>query len=36
MLDELGARMLERMDQLRRSTIHRLRVRGRKAVLSAL
>jgi Hemerythrin HHE cation binding domain len=36
MLDELGDRMLERIDQLRESTINRLRVRGRKALLSSL
>ncbi|OBG22400.1 hemerythrin domain-containing protein [Mycobacterium sp. 852002-51057_SCH5723018] len=36
MLDALGNRMLERIDRLRESTINRLRVRGRKALLSAL
>lgn len=35
-LDALGNLMLERMTRLRRSTLNRLRVRGRKALLSAL
>jgi hypothetical protein len=33
MLEELGARMLERMEQLRHSTVERIHVRGRSAVL---
>ena len=36
MLDALGARMVERMAQLRRSAINKLRVRVRAAVLSSL
>jgi hypothetical protein len=36
MLDALGDRMLERIARLRRSTINKLRVRGRAAVLSSL
>ncbi len=36
MLDALGDRMVERIEQLRQSTIHKLRVRGRKALLSSL
>ena len=36
MLDALGTLMVERMARLRRSTLNRLRVRGRKALLSAL
>ena len=36
MLDALGDRMVERMAQLRQSTINKLRVRGRKALLSSL
>jgi Hemerythrin HHE cation binding domain len=36
MLDDLGNRMVERIAQLRRSTINKLRVRGRAALLSSL
>ena len=36
MLDILGDRMVERIAQLRQSTIHKLRVRTRAALLSAL
>jgi hemerythrin HHE cation binding domain-containing protein len=36
MLDTLGNRMIERIAQLRRSTINKLRVRGRVALLSSL
>nr|WP_239645501.1 hypothetical protein [Mycobacterium sp. UM_CSW] len=36
LLEALGNRMIERIAELRRSSIHRLRVRGRKALLSAL
>lgn len=36
MLEALGNRMIERIAELRQSSIHRLRVRGRKALLSAL
>ena len=36
MLDTLGDRMVERIAQLRQSTINKLRVRGRAALLSAL
>ncbi|OBF61483.1 hypothetical protein A5756_02030 [Mycobacterium sp. 852002-53434_SCH5985345] len=36
MLDALGDRMLVRITRLRRSTINRLRVRGRAALLSSL
>ena len=36
MLDILGDRMVERIAQLRQSTIHKLRVRGRAALLSSL
>jgi hypothetical protein len=36
MLDTLGDRMVERIAQLRQSTIKKLRVRGRAALLSAL
>ncbi len=36
MLDALGERMVERITRLRRSTINRLRVRGRAALLSSL
>ena len=35
-LDALGNLMLERIARLRRSTVHKLRVRGRKALLSSL
>jgi hypothetical protein len=35
-LEELGNRMVERITQLRGSSIHKLRVRGRKALLSSL
>jgi hypothetical protein len=36
MLDTLGNRMVERIAQLRQSTINKLRVRGRKVLLSSL
>ncbi|HEX4559596.1 MAG TPA: hemerythrin domain-containing protein [Mycobacterium sp.] len=36
MLDTLGDRMVERIAQLRQSTINKLRVRGRAAALSSL
>lgn len=36
MLDALGDRMVERIAELRRSPINRLRVRSRKALLSSL
>jgi hypothetical protein len=36
MLDALGNRMVERIAELRQSGFHKLRVRGRKALLSAL
>lgn len=36
MLDELGNRMVERIAQLRRSTVNKIHVRGRKALLSRL
>jgi Hemerythrin HHE cation binding domain len=36
MLDTLGSRMQERIAELRQSTIHKLRVRARAALLSAL
>ncbi|OBI42337.1 hypothetical protein [Mycobacterium sp. E796] len=36
LLEALGNRMIERIVELRESSIHRLRVRGRKALLSAL
>jgi hemerythrin HHE cation binding domain-containing protein len=36
MLDELGNRMVERIAQLRQSTINKLHVRGRAALLSSL
>jgi hypothetical protein len=36
MLDTLGDRMVERIAQLRQSTIHKLRVRTRAALLSSL
>ncbi|GAA4292648.1 hemerythrin domain-containing protein [Mycobacterium paraffinicum] len=36
MLDALGDRMVERITRLRRSTINKLRVRGRAALLSSL
>jgi hemerythrin HHE cation binding domain-containing protein len=36
MLDTLGRRMVERIAHLRQSTIHRLHVHGRKALLSSL
>ncbi|OBI84325.1 hemerythrin domain-containing protein [Mycobacterium sp. 1245805.9] len=36
LLEALGNRMIERIAELRQSSIHRLRVRGRKALLSAL
>ncbi|MGD1171655.1 hemerythrin domain-containing protein [Mycobacterium seoulense] len=36
MLDELGNRMVERIAHLRRSTVNKLHVRGRKALLSRL
>lgn len=36
MLDELGDRMVERINRLRRSHINKFRVRSRKALLSSL
>ncbi|OBI34863.1 hemerythrin domain-containing protein [Mycobacterium sp. E2238] len=36
MLDALGDRMVERITRLRRSTLNKLRVRGRAALLSSL
>jgi hemerythrin HHE cation binding domain-containing protein len=36
MLNTLGQQMSERIVQLRQSTIHKLRVRGRKALLNSL
>ena len=36
MLDTLGDRMVERIARLRQSTIHKLRVRGRAALLSSM
>jgi hypothetical protein len=36
LLEALGNRMIERIAELRQSSIHKLRVRGRKAVLTAL
>jgi Hemerythrin HHE cation binding domain len=36
MLEELGDRMLERMEQLRHSSLEKLHVKGRTAVLRAL
>lgn len=36
MLDALGNRMVERIAELRHSTLNRLRVRGRAALLSSL
>jgi hypothetical protein len=36
MLDTLGNQMVERIAQLRQSTLNTLHVRGRKAVLSSL
>lgn len=36
MLERLGNRMVERIARLRQSTLHRLRVRGRAALLSSL
>ncbi|OBH44649.1 hemerythrin domain-containing protein [Mycobacterium mantenii] len=36
MLDALGSRMVERMDQLHQSPINKFRVRGRKTFLSLL
>ncbi len=35
-LDTVGNRMVERMDQLRQSTIHKFHVHGRAALLSSL
>jgi hypothetical protein len=35
-LEALGSRMVERIAELRQSGIHKLRVRGRRALLSAL
>lgn len=36
MLERLGNRMVERIARLRQSTLNRLRVRGRAALLSSL
>ncbi len=36
MLDALGNRMIERIARLRQSGLHKLRVRGRRALLSSL
>ncbi len=36
MLDMLGNQMIERIARLRQSAVHKLRVRGRKALLSSL
>jgi hypothetical protein len=35
-LIELGDKMASRIDQLRDSTVHKLRVKGRKSMLRAL